>query len=102
MSQDDVEAQVRATRGRGDFERLPGLGKPLPLDDLDGLSAEQRFEALLMRSIGEVSAKVAVVREIRACRALIERSGCAEERERARVTAREKINELQQLLMDGR
>ncbi|HEY3493931.1 MAG TPA: DnaJ family domain-containing protein [Polyangiaceae bacterium] len=97
-----VEAQLRAARERGDFDELRGRGKPLQLDDLDHLSPEQRFEALLMRSLGEVPAKVALVREIRACRALIEHSASEQERESAQLAIRKKVNELQRLLNDDR
>jgi Domain of unknown function (DUF1992) len=89
-----LEAQVRAARERGEFENLPGHGKPLQLDDLDHLPPGKRLAALVMRGAGEVSVVVTLVREIRACRALIERSQSASERERTRVTIRDKIAEL--------
>lgn len=96
MGHDLVEAQIRAARERGDFDQLPGRGEPLPADPLEGLSPDQRFEALLMRSLGEVSAKVAVVREIRARRALLEHS--SSEQERGRAAIRELVHELELLL----
>ena len=89
-----LEAQVRTARERGEFDNLPGRGKPLELDDLDHLPPGKRLAALVMRGAGEVSVVVTLVREIRTCRALIERSASASERERARVTIREKIAEL--------
>ncbi|MET0285298.1 MAG: DnaJ family domain-containing protein [Polyangiales bacterium] len=63
-----LDAQIAAARARGDFEDLPGRGQPLVLDDLEGLTGEQRFEALLLRSVGEVAPEVALIRGLRARR----------------------------------
>jgi hypothetical protein len=105
MSLDDADqlcdAQVRAARERGEFDHLPGHGKPLVLDDLDHLPAAQRFEALLLRNAGEVSATVSLVREIRALRAQIQHSSSEQEQARAREVIREKKSELQRLLKSG-
>lgn len=81
-SQGTLEAQVRAARERGDFDCLPGRGKPLQLDELDHLPSEQRLAALLMRSMREVPVAVALVREIRSLRASVED---ASDEERARI-----------------
>lgn len=89
-----LEAQIRAARERGAFDDLPGHGKPLDLDDLAGLTPEQRFEALLLRTCGEVSPEVALLREIRARREAIARCDSPEERERLRVELRAKAFEL--------
>jgi hypothetical protein len=64
-------------------------------DDLDHLRPEQRFEAQLMRSAGEALGSVSLVREIRACRALILSSDSEPEREAARVAIGLKVAELQ-------
>jgi hypothetical protein len=88
-----LDAQVAAARARGDFDNLPGHGKPLELDDLAGLDGEQRFEALLMRTVGEVAPEVALIRSIRAARERIAESGSGPERtametaQRAQVAA---------------
>jgi hypothetical protein len=78
-----VEARIREARERGDLDDLPGHGKPLNLDDLNGLTAEQRFEALLLRSCGELAPEVALTREIRAFRERL--ASCESEAERARL-----------------
>jgi hypothetical protein len=78
-----ADAQIDAARMRGDFDNLRGKGKPLELDELDGLSAEQRFEALLLRSLGEVAPELALIRAIRTGRAQL--ATCAEPLERKRL-----------------
>ncbi len=97
---DLVEAQVAAARARGEFDQLEGRGQPLQLNDLDHLRPEQRFEALLMRSCGEVPAQLALVRDIRALRARLPRTDSEQEREHMRASIREKFEELQTLLRD--
>src|SRR5687767_11479782 len=89
-----VEAHIRQARDRGDFDDLPGAGKPLDLDHLNGLTSEQRREALVLRCAGEVSEEVALLREITATRAAIERCGDDAERERLRVDVRTKATEV--------
>ncbi len=69
-----LDAQVAAARARGDFDNLSGYGKPLEPDAFAGLSGEQRFEALLLRTMGEVAPEVALIRSIRAARQQIESS----------------------------
>jgi hypothetical protein len=97
-----LDAQVRAARERGEFDHLPGHGKPLALDDLDHLPPAQRFEALLLRNAGEISIARVLVREIRALRAQIEASGCEQDRERASSAIRAKLGELQAQLKSER
>lgn len=98
---DLLEAQVRAARERGELEDLPGKGKPLALDDLDHLPADQRFDALLLRTCGEISAEVTLVREIRACRVELDSSESEPERARLRALMGEKVSELKRLLKNG-
>ncbi|HEX6240843.1 MAG TPA: DnaJ family domain-containing protein [Polyangiales bacterium] len=93
-TQDALEAQVRSARERGEFDDLPGHGKPLQLDDLDHLPSEQRLAALLMRSMREVPVAVALVREIRALRGVIEASDSEPERARALGLLQSKLTEL--------
>jgi hypothetical protein len=97
-----VEARIREARERGAFDDLPGQGQPLHLDDLNGLTPEQRFEALLLRSCGEVSPEVALLREIRACREALVSCQVESERERLRGELRRKAVELSELLKERR
>lgn len=89
-----LEAQVREARERGEFDHLPGRGKPLQLDDLDHLPSEQRLAALVMRSMQEVPVAVTLVREIRAFRAAIEDSDADEEKQRLLGLLQQKLSDL--------
>ena len=94
-----VDAQIRAARERGVFDDLPGRGKPLELDDVPpSLTSDQHFEALLMRTLGELPPEVALVRDIRACRVALEQNVSAAESERLETVRGQKLNELCALL----
>lgn len=89
-----LDAQVAAARARGEFDDLPGHGKPLELDDLTGLDADQRFDALLLRSMGEVAPEVALIRSVRASRALIQQSRPGPERDALEAGLKARVVEL--------
>jgi len=59
-----VEAQIQSAMARGDFDALPGRGKPLPEDDLASLPERERMQARLARSAGAVPEEVVLLREI--------------------------------------
>jgi hypothetical protein len=45
-----AESKIRAAMERGEFDNLPGRGKPLPPDDLARVPAELRMGFRLMRN----------------------------------------------------
>lgn len=59
-----VEARIREAQQRGALDNLEGAGRPLDLDDLSGLSRDERVEALLMRSQGGTPEEVTLLRRI--------------------------------------
>ncbi len=97
-----VDAQVDAARAQGAFENLAGRGKPLAVADLAGPSAEQRFEALLFRSLGEIAPELALIRAVRGGRAALK--GCTVPAERARLESVQRVQlaELTRLLQARR
>jgi hypothetical protein len=66
-----VEARIQEAISRGDFDKLPGRGKPLKEDDLAGLTRDERIEAILARCVGGVPEEVSLLREISELRAAI-------------------------------
>lgn len=67
-----------------------------------GASGEERFEALMMRAMGEASAEVLVVRDIRAQRAALEQVAGAAKRERLLRALQQKRDELSAALKERR
>jgi hypothetical protein len=97
-----VEPRIREALANGALDDLPGAGKPLELDDYPGLTPEERMEALLLRTLGEVSEEVLLLREIRADRERIAAATDEAERERLRVLAREKAERVGKLFEERR
>lgn len=80
-----VEARIQQAASSGALDHLPGSGKPMNLDDLAGLSHDERVEALLLRAAGGLPEEVELLRDLAALReALAKSEGAAE---RARITA---------------
>jgi hypothetical protein len=59
-----VEARIREAEAKGSFDNLPGKGKPLPKDPLEGLPYDDRIAALIHRSAGGAPEEVELIREI--------------------------------------
>jgi hypothetical protein len=97
-----VEARIREALATGALDDLPGAGKPLVLDDFPGLTPEARMEALLLRTLGEVSEEVLLLREIRADRERIAAATDEAERERLRARVRDKAETVGKLFEERR
>lgn len=93
-----LDAQIEAARQRGDFEQLPGHGKPLDLTDLDALSPDQRAETLLLRTCGELLPEVVLAREIREVRRCLSLEPRQIERDSLQAALESKQRELSELL----
>jgi len=63
-----VEARIQEAAVKGSFDNLPGKGKPLPKDPLEGLPYEDRIAALIHRTAGTAPEEVELIREIAALR----------------------------------
>jgi hypothetical protein len=90
-----VEKQIREAQERGDFDNLPGLGKPLPPEPWDGDWAlahhvlRQAGETLVWISLGrEVEAAELKLQRLRCDAASLRRSGPGWQAERARARER--------------
>jgi len=59
-----VEARIREAEAKGAFDDLPGKGKPLPKDPLEGLPYDERMTALAQRIAGSAPEEVELLREI--------------------------------------
>lgn len=59
-----VEARIKEAAVKGSFDNLPGAGKPLPKDPLEGLPYEDRIAALIHRTAGSAPEEVELIREI--------------------------------------
>ena len=90
-----VEQKLEQAERDGAFANLPGQGRPLVLDDLDGVPAELRASYLLLKGSGFVPPELEARREwlrledlLAACADLGERSRLAAEARRAALRYR--------------
>ena len=60
-----ADAHIEAAAERGEFDDLPGAGRPLVLDDAPGVPAELRAGYRLLKNAGFVPPEIAARREIR-------------------------------------
>ena len=60
LAEQKLEAAIRA----GEFEKLPGFGKPLALEDLSGVEAELRASYLLLKGANVLPEEMVVKKEL--------------------------------------
>jgi hypothetical protein len=78
-----VEEMIRAAMERGEFDNLPGKGKPLDLDAYFALPEEERVALQMLKDAGFVPAEVQLLRDINELRQAL--GAAAGEADRARL-----------------
>jgi hypothetical protein len=77
-----AESKIQAAMARGEFDDLPGSGKPLQLDDLSRVPAELRMGYKLLRNAGCLPPELEARKEAARLGALLDATGDASERAR--------------------
>lgn len=67
-----AEQRIAEALRRGEFDHLPGAGRPLVFDDEPLLSAEQRMANHILRNAGVAPPEIGLRKEIAALRARLE------------------------------
>jgi hypothetical protein len=78
-----VDEIIRDAMARGEFDDLPGTGKPLDLDAYFALPEDQRLAITLLKNAGYVPEEVDLLREIKALKETL--SVCADADQYARL-----------------
>ena len=78
-----AEARIRDAMVRGDFDDLPGKGKPLELEDLTGVPDDLRAGYLLLKNAGVLPEEMQLRKEMVTLEALVD--ACADPEERTRL-----------------
>jgi hypothetical protein len=78
-----AESKIRSAMARGEFDDLPGRGKPLPLEDLAGVPGELRLGYKLLRNAGCLPPEVEARKEVARLGALVATAGDPGERAQA-------------------
>ena len=74
-----AEARITEAMQRGEFDDLPGAGRPLELEDLSHVPAHLRLGYKMLRNANVVPPEVELRREIYSLDRLIEATGDPEE-----------------------
>lgn len=77
-----AETKIRVAMTRGEFDDLPGEGRPLPLEDLSRVPAELRMGYKLLRNAGCLPPELEARKEVARLGALLAATGDPGERTR--------------------
>ena len=77
-----AESKIRSAIARGEFDDLPGHGKPLQLEDLSRVPAELRMGYKLLRTAGCLPPELEARKDAARLGALLAATGDPEERAR--------------------
>lgn len=96
-----AESKIRAAIARGEFDDLPGSGKPLQLEDLSRVPANLRMGYKLLRNAGCLPPELEARKEAARLGALLDATGDVNERARlSRLRAEARLR--YQLLIERR
>lgn len=77
-----AESKIQAAQARGDFDDLPGRGRPLALEDLSHVPANLRMGFTLLRNAGCLPPELEARKEVARLGTLLAASGDPVERAR--------------------
>jgi hypothetical protein len=77
-----AESKIRAAMAQGEFDNLPGRGRPLPPDDAARVPADLRMGFKLLRNAGCLPPELEARKEVVRLGSLIASTGDAGERTR--------------------
>ena len=95
-----AERRIREAQERGDFDDLPGAGRPLQLDDMSHVPQELRMAYTVLRNANCLPPELAERKEIQKLADLLE--ACEDERERVRQMERLRFLILRTRMRHGR
>ncbi|WP_018864442.1 DUF1992 domain-containing protein [Thioalkalivibrio sp. ARh3] len=96
LSEAQVEAKLAEAARRGEFDDLPGAGRPLELDDDRDVPEELRMAFRVMKNAGYVPEAVRLRGEIASAEALLQAADDAAARDRAARRLRVLLDRLNQ------
>ncbi len=74
-----AERRIQEAMSRGEFDNLPGRGKPLPKDEIDRLPEEMRMAYIILKNSGYIEGAVPRPEQTDSVDPLIDRCIAAEE-----------------------
>lgn len=86
-----IETRIRGAQARGEFDDLPGAGKPLPDEDFTGVPETLRVAVRILKNAGCVPAEVQALRELDTMVAQLARGGDGSRDDEARRRAERRL-----------
>jgi hypothetical protein len=83
-----VERRIAEAAGRGEFDGLPGAGRPLELEDDALVAPEIRVAYRILKNAGYIPEEVRLLRELRTAEQLLARAVDPQERSSASARLR--------------
>lgn len=96
-----VESMIREAQARGDFDNLPGQGKPIDLTEYFNTPEDVRVAQSMLKSAGMVPVEVELLQEIAALKEMLKSAIEATEKSKLRKSLEEKLLQFN-LLMERR
>lgn len=92
------EDRIKKAYQDGEFENLPGLGKPLQLEDLSGIPEELRMAYKLLKNAGYTNEEGQIRQEIMTIESLLNKCDDASEKAGLKRQLNEKLLRFNQMM----
>jgi hypothetical protein len=92
------EQAIRKAYEEGEFDNLPGFGKPMEVEDLSGVPEELRIAYKLMKNAGFSPEENKIKQELMTVEGLIKKCEDPEEKERLQKNLNEKLLRFNQMM----
>ena len=93
-----AEEKIKQSIKDGEFDRLPGRGKPLNLEDLSGVPEELRMAYTIMKNAGYTEEETALRKELMTIEDLIKKCDDNGEKEKLKTQLNEKMLRFNRLM----
>ncbi len=91
MSFDEtIESLIKEAQARGEFDNLPGKGKPVNLTEYFNTPEDIRVAQAMLKNAGMVPVEIELLQEIAALKEILVTTGDEFEKEKARKVLKEK------------
>jgi hypothetical protein len=96
-----AEERIKEAQREGAFNHLPGAGKPLPADDLEGVPEELRMGYRMLKNAGALPEEMQLRKDMVSLQELLR--SCRDDDEKAKLNAEINAKQLRyRMLMDKR
>jgi hypothetical protein len=96
-----IESIIREAMARGEFDNLPGEGKPIDLTDYFNTPEDFRLAYSIMKNAGVLPEEVEILKEIEALNSQLE--ACTDESQRKQLKKKIEYRKMRvSLLLEGR